>query len=574
MPGNGRVTLYWDSEAEQSFDQFLAGLGRDPNDFEGYRVYRSTDAAFLDPLVITDGFGNQILRKPIAQFDLIDQHAGFHPVDINGIKFDLGTNRVDPGEDDNGLTHVFVDSTVTNGIRYFYAVTAYDYGSAVDNIPPTETPIRIQRLADGTIRTGPNVVEVTATPRVAGYTDARISQLERVRGATSSRIGWDVYDPRSVRDGHQYSVIFEDTLIAGRRNAPDTLTTKNFSLIDRTENDTLLLRSESFRPGREFPIFDRYGDPLGFRLIFFPEPFIVLNTVDTGWNQNEDEIYPISLQPYNASGFVRGLRNPADYRVKVVGDAEGQSVELQIARNLTLPARPTNVQVLRLQPDGTEVPVDYAFGDLTGPDFVSPLSTEPARWSADPDVGESDLIILNERQVGDEDGPKVITWSIGLNFVFDERRSPEQGETVDIITRKPFLSTDEFSFRTEAPTVNEEEARNLLDNVTVVPNPYVATNSFETLNPFATGRGPRTIKFTNLPPEATLRIFTVSGRLLRELRRNEGDNDPRAPEALLDGTLDWDLQSEDNLTVSYGIYLYHVEAPGIGETTGTFAIIK
>ena len=35
----------------------------------------------------------------------------------------------------------------------------------------------------------------------------------------------------------------------------------------------------------------------------------------------------------------------------------------------------------------------------------------------------------------------------------------------------------------------------------------------------------------------------------------------------------WEI-SEDNLTVSYGVYLYHIDAPGVGEKTGTFAIIK
>ena len=93
VPGDGRVTLYWDSNAEESFDQFLDGLGRDPNDFEGYRIYRSTDPAFLDPKIITDGFGNTLLRRPIAQFDLINGFEGFHPVDINGVKFYLGNNR-------------------------------------------------------------------------------------------------------------------------------------------------------------------------------------------------------------------------------------------------------------------------------------------------------------------------------------------------------------------------------------------------------------------------------------------------------------------------------------------------
>ena len=36
VPGNGRVTLYWDTKAEKSFDPFTR-----INDFEGYKLYRS-----------------------------------------------------------------------------------------------------------------------------------------------------------------------------------------------------------------------------------------------------------------------------------------------------------------------------------------------------------------------------------------------------------------------------------------------------------------------------------------------------------------------------------------------------
>ena len=40
IPGDNRVTLYWDDEAENSFDNFIASIGGNPNDFEGYRIYR------------------------------------------------------------------------------------------------------------------------------------------------------------------------------------------------------------------------------------------------------------------------------------------------------------------------------------------------------------------------------------------------------------------------------------------------------------------------------------------------------------------------------------------------------
>ena len=40
------------------------------------------------------------------------------------------------------------------------------------------------------------------------------------------------------------------------------------------------------------------------------------------------------------------------------------------------------------------------------------------------------------------------------------------------------------------------------------------------------------------------------------------------------GTGKWDLLTKDNLTASYGVYIYHIEASGIGEKIGKLAIVK
>ena len=569
VPGDGKVTLYWDSNAEESFDQFLDGLGLDAFDFEGYRVYRSTDPAFLDATVITDGFGNRLLRRPIAQFDKINGFEGFHPVDVNGVKFYLGNNRRDPGEDANGLTHMYVDEDVTNGITYFYAVTAYDFGAVVETIPPTETPVRIRRSPDGVIETGRNVVEVVPSAPAGGFAEADVVDLQRARGFTSSRIGYSIIDSRAIEDNSQYSVTFEDTLIVGATNAPDTLTTRSFSLTNLTTGEVLLDRSTLFGEGKEFPIFSDNGDPLGFSLSFFLEPFIVLNTSETAWSR--PEVYPIAADPYLAAGFITGLRNPADYRIEIVGPGEGQSTEFQARRRTTLPSRPTNIRVFN---ESTGEEVKYAFWDLTGDDFQGATATTPATFSADPNEAESDRIIIIEPSIGDLEGGDVVTWQFSLNFVLSDRENPVQGDVVDIKIRKPFLASDEFVFTTRASATDTELAREQLDDIRVVPNPYVVTNRFEPLNPFSTGRGPRVIQFTNLPPQCTVRIYTIGGKLVRSLERNMGSNDSVTPGDLLNGILEWDLESEDNLTVSYGVYLYHVEAPGIGDHEGTFAIIK
>ena len=48
IPGDGSVTLLWDDIAETSFDTYMFGIGNEGYDFEGYKIYKSTDAAFLD----------------------------------------------------------------------------------------------------------------------------------------------------------------------------------------------------------------------------------------------------------------------------------------------------------------------------------------------------------------------------------------------------------------------------------------------------------------------------------------------------------------------------------------------
>jgi len=88
---------------------------------------------------------------------------------------------------------------------------------------------------------------------------------------------------------------------------------------------------------------------------------------------------------------------------------------------------------------------------------------------------------------------------------------------------------------------------------------------WEQKNPYSSGRGPRSLHFTHLPNKCTIRIFTVNGELVKEIEHESN---------LYDGTAEWDLLTKDKLSVSYGVYIYHIDAPGIGEKVGKFAIIK
>lgn len=536
VPGDRKVTLYWDEVAESSVDGYvrrIAGAAA-ARDFEGYRIYRATDAAFEDAKIVTDAQGIPILNRPIAQFDKIDGLQGLHPVDIKGVKFDLGR--------DTGLVHSFTDTTVVNGQRYFYAVTAYDFGLEIAQISPTETSIRVDVDPQGKIKLGQNVVVVRPEAPVAGYLPAGVTKLDHVQGTATGLMGFKIIDSRLVKDGHTYEIAFQDTII--RDSVPsrgiDTLTTKNFTVTDITDGVIKLSKSKQFNQGNEVPLID------GIRLMLVNERRVALDVEKSKWNK--PEVYPFDFSP-TVFPPVLGEQRPNDYRI-IIGEVGLSTSKDTSISFLPLPAQRVNFKVVTL-PDNT--PVRFAFAEGHGND---------GRFSIDPaDANLTDTIYLLEQAAG---GKLVYTWQIILNLK-PNGRNPQAGDTLGLLLRKPFLSRDVYRFTTKGDAVSNDLAKQALNNIRVVPNPYVAAERWEPTNPFTSGRGPREIHFINLPQKCTIRIFDVNGVLVRKLDH----------ESTLDnGTEIWDVLSKDGLEISYGVYVYHIEAPNVGQKTGTFAIIK
>jgi len=98
----------------------------------------------------------------------------------------------------------------------------------------------------------------------------------------------------------------------------------------------------------------------------------------------------------------------------------------------------------------------------------------------------------------------------------------------------------------------------------VVPNPYAGAASWEPATT-SVGRGERRIFFIHLPRECTIRIYTMAGRLVQTIQHVS---------SLADGQTSWNLVSRDGMDVAYGVYVYHVDAPGVGTTVGKFAVLK
>ena len=142
---------------------------------------------------------------------------------------------------------------------------------------------------------------------------------------------------------------------------------------------------------------------------------------------------------------------------------------------------------------------------------------------------------------------------------------PSIGDIFHIEISRPFSTDDIFGFTTTSSKIDNDIARTQLDKIAVVPNPYIVAASWEPRHQYQSGRGPRKIDFINLPNKCTIKIFTISGYLVTSIFHDSINEN---------GTESWNLLSDDNLEISYGIYLYHVDAPDIGEYTGKFAVIQ
>jgi hypothetical protein len=101
-----------------------------------------------------------------------------------------------------------------------------------------------------------------------------------------------------------------------------------------------------------------------------------------------------------------------------------------------------------------------------------------------------------------------------------------------------------------APSFNNQSvAEEMLECMRVVPNPYYAYSQYET------DKIDNRVRITCLPKTVTVRIYTINGTLVRTLTK---DDDSIT-------FLEWDLKNQARVPVSSGVYIMHVEVPGVGE---------
>ncbi len=544
-PGNGEVTLSWDSRAELSYDPFLREF-----DFEGYMIYRSTEPNFRENLLVTDSYGNPIYQRPLAQFDLVNNVRGLHPVPVNGVQFNLGT--------DSGLRHSYVDRDVVNGQTYYYALVAYDRGlvnrnpdgsfpttpdGQIDGLSPSITTAIINNDLAGNVAVDINTAQVTPRAPAAGYVAPEVaSYTANVRG--TARVELSIVAPSALRAEGRYRLEFTNP------DPFDTSITPTYQLVDTVTG--AVLDDGTVRPGlNELPLTD------GFALtLTAPEAIVVADSAVT-FTAGDGGTYVPVVRPGTTSPVVApGRYVPFPYNFEIRWAPAGTFPQTSL--------------VLAFGQRATPLPFEVWNTTLNRRQDVLLIEDNPDLRNQQWDPG--DLIIFVDgltpgatpTQAG---GAWRAGWAVRLlpPDAGTAPRAPAPGAVLSIRPTKPFATGDRIDFAFTAPSFDAAAAREQLGDVYVVPNPYVATSLFEPANPYLVGRGERRILFMNLPPQCTIRIYTITGDLVQTLSHDSSVDDGQEP---------WNLVSRDGMDVSYGVYLFHVDAPGVGQSVGRFALIK
>ena len=658
IPGDHQVMISWDNVSMYSRDDFYDVLAEQNNvklyreyDFEGYRLYRSTsgqvgDAVLLaqfdlnNGIVLESGIRGKMTKVVIDGNEIEVPSATFlDTVGISANDYDNGKNY-GLGKD-TGLRFSFVDRyeergdygqeparahRLTNGFRYFYAVTAYDYnGNSEDDMSSLESPLIFGEH---------NMVipRSNASSYKPGSIDQRLFDIELVGGSgnlidTSPKnilvaggIPLDEAEPsnamqspyNTIVDGElldQYlgsktsayyyvridSIVGEPDDVINPINDPEykqdfwnkifvSLLDENGSLLWsthsmlRTEGDDISGTSAKFIL---HPAPDSVGSGVPFNIEFEIPPYDARDilyapvVVETGGTLPEE----ISVATgYNTSGgsVPVGMR-AADIEITWQATSSPDSLTVSIydrTHEVTIPFRP-------LYGAGwTFYSSQGRFGRLSLEKRTEIIPDDVSR------AGVSDKVSIVPSRTNRVTGTMQVSgfqvkFSVNVAEEGGEARVPKPGDVWVLRTNCGGLPADSLgyleakvrppvegvSYRVEVTNDSNDPQAADLHEIKVVPNPYIASDSFDRSST------QKLIYFTNLPNRAVIRIYTISGNLIQALR-HEGLNNSY-DHFWKGGQESWNLRNRFNMLVASGWYIWHVTDLQTGEEQrGKFAIIQ
>ena len=685
IPGDRQNTVTWDASPVDAQDPYCL-LATDPenalfdpnfvcNDFQGFRVYRKSNPASDFELIaqfdLADGIDEQV-----TVLTEVETATG----DILVISADTASVCNVPGcVADTGLKFAIVDRGgsfpnpqngpgLTNGVRYYYAVTSFDINSPFSGPSSLESARVLSEAASGVPRStaAGEVAAVISEPQFFGDGNSpldmdRTVTIDPATGTFSGpqpptnglSIDFAVFNPLLLKAGPVQVRIDSIVPLNGYESirgehvqtSPNALGASIAYFMTATTPDGVTqVRQEFPAPFGEFgapsevsaevvnapvgPDLQRAqqlgisAGPLAGAFVaeieYGPDDLssgseaVAANRVHqigeeggSRWFSGSEPAEPTIGQAAGALSGVDAIINTAhqyvqnaavrwlvyllspmmravDYEVTWGANGEIASVR-DVTHNVEVPFSPhyRGSWGVRNEVSGDGI---VTFGDFW-------LTSPVAEWYCETPGCHFDLERTARIQplstvppggfgldVASADGTGFGLYIGGELFLFNTATLPASGTTWTLRTYSGEVIKGEdgaYSFEpndVRPPTVPGLTAKVSVESATefdiaqadlsrvhTVPDPYYVTSKLET------STAQKKLLFVNLPTEAVIRVYTLSGVLVAALEHS----DPTGG-----GTFEWDLRSRNNQFLASGVYFYHVEAPNGDEKVGKFTIVQ
>jgi hypothetical protein len=588
IPGDRQVTILWDDSpvraADKTYEEFVI---LDPTyrqyDFEGFKLWRSRTGVFsiagdpddpLNPVAAKENSVSSDLDLTLlGQWDLANGITSV-PDGIQVLDFvidQLGDTVVTEADTfdlgpDTGLKFSYIDrgeagATLVNGFRYYYSIESFDFNSSALPVSAVSLHNGVAFSADNSVIPRSNASSFVTAAGVVSHVDAAGNVLP---DDTPSE--WVVADPPEANDA------LVESSVAALVDAAVEDTWHEF-VVDEVTVNTAEGTSEVryhmedasgrklYLGGDEFSFF-----PMTFDGTTSPALVTVFDPADT-----TVPLYELSLDFIAADS----VYHSPDSSALTVVDSEGNPIKATLG-NLLIP--PGSFVPLGFR--GTDLTITWnAIGDDT---LTLSVYDEGNRVTVPPSVAPGDSMKAQNWFFDAFGGQKGGMYLTGSPTVFrlyvcgsvisavGVTRRPAEGDVWTLQQRSYYATAEGDTVPGSRPLVEESVYRVTLteggqelgeidlSKIKVVPNPYLATARFEF------GPDNRQMQFVNLPSECTIRIYTISGNLVRILEHTADEG----------GTEVYDLRTRYDLELASGNYYYHVTTPDGRTHLGRFAVIQ
>ena len=556
---DNRIELIIDLEANRTAAYDLTDPLGNRMIFEALEVYQ----------FFSDNPGNTVRSienaKIIKRYDLNNQYGAIYSNQPDGTidKVWDGYDNIDPAAfADSGSAIIKLTITtdafnnnepLVNGTEYYFAVTAFALNHNRVNAYPAGG-------ADAWIINGN--ANFLSTNRTAAY--LRItpgsSEFKPFKGDIASYTGsrhfhdgnvyFDVVNHDSLKN-HEYTVSFSDngtlwylfdetmgTMLLDRMtfqaDSPDEW---NFPIVDgisaRVVNvpdklDTALVTSGVSwivgNPGTSFDTISTFNDGINF--VKFEKPNLSTFT--------NDRYFPVLLD-FDTTMTGKAYRYRANYNL-----FSGSNDVRVRAFDISDPNNPRQVNIVYLS---NVVDLNFTAHEVL---IMSSDYQADNAYSAAPDSAfRADAYLIMDLRPANANADTI--WSSEFELT--------------VYPNYPNSDLDEYTFSTEEvmASLTSSDRKDLLERVKVVPNPFWGYS----FGRYDTSYDNPILKFIHLDKTATIRIFNLAGQLVKTIEKNSDANE-----------VTWNLRNEANLKVASGMYIAHIEVPGIGSKIVKFALIQ